>query len=179
MRKLLALLVSVFLLLPLCTAAEETDEVYLAEPFGCEDLDGNPFDASLFDGAQLLLIDVWEPWCPWCLEEMPDLNELYELNRENGFLIVGLSGVSTAPGYDAKKTAADMGITYPLVNGTDALLPFRPEGFPSTYVYQRQEDGRFLFLGVITGYMPREDWNRFLTEYLPGAVTEAAAAENK
>ncbi len=173
MRRLLALLVSVFLLLPLCAAAEETDEVYLAEPFGCEDLDGNPFDASLFDGAQLLLIDVWEPWCPWCLEEMPDLNELYELNKDRGFLIVGLSGVSPFEGFDPKSTAEELGITYPLVSGTEEMLPVELEGFPTTLVYQRLEDGMLQLADVVVGYMPREDWNAYLKGYLPELVTEA------
>ena len=59
------------------------------------------------------------------------------------------------------------------------MLPVDLEGFPTTLVYQRQEDGNLLLADVIVGYMPREDWNRFLTENLPGAVTEAAAAENK
>ena len=81
MRRLLAMLMAAILAMTLCTAVseEETEEVlYYLTSFDCEDLDGNPVDISIFDGAQLVLIDCWEAWCHWCLEEMPDLNELYE-----------------------------------------------------------------------------------------------------
>lgn len=179
MRKLISILLALLMLASLCAAAAEEDadeefyEDFYLTAFDCEDLDGNPADITLFDGAQLVLIDCWEPWCYWCLLEMPDLNELYELNRDNGLLIVGLSGISPTEGYDAKEQAEELGITYPLVNGTEALLPYELQGFPTTYVFQRQEDGGLLFLGMIEGYMDRESWNAFLQEYLPGAVTEA------
>ncbi len=178
MRRLLAMLMAAILAMTLCTAVseEETEEVlYYLTSFDCEDLDGNPVDISIFDGAQLVLIDCWEAWCHWCLEEMPDLNELYELNKDNGLMIVGLSGLSPAERFDPKATAEDLKITYPLVNGTAELLPFVPEGFPTTLVYQRQEDGSLLLLGYIPGYLPREQWNQLLQEFLPGAVTEAVS----
>ena len=182
MRKRTAFLpavLAVLAALALCAAAaEEPAEPVFLTGFDCEDLEGNPVDTALFDGAELVLIDCWEAWCPWCLKEMPDLDELYRLNKDSGLLIVGLSGISAAPGYDAKQTAGEMNISYPLVSGTAELLPCAPACFPTTYVYQRQEDGSLLFLGHIEGYMPREDRNAFLEEYLPGAVTEGVPAES-
>ena len=169
MRKLIAVLL-VLMMIPLCAAA---DKPVVMTAFDCEDLDGNPVDISLFDGAQLILVDIWEAWCGWCLEEMPDFNELYELNKDRGLLIVGLSGVSSYPGYDAKSAAQELGITYPLVNGTEEMIPVELEGFPTTLVYQRQEDGTILLADVIVGYMPREDWNGYLKGFLPELVTEA------
>ena len=176
MRRLLAFLLAL-MLLPVFAAAE--DEPVKMTSFDCEDLDGNPVDISLFDGAQLVLVDVWEAWCGWCLKEMPDLCELYELNKDQGFLIVGLSGVSSAEGYDAKTTAEELGITYPLVNGTEEMLPVELEGFPTTLVYQRQENGDLQLADVVVGYMPREDWNTYLKTYMPDFVTEGGQPENK
>ncbi len=165
MRKTVSVLMAVMLLAVLCTAS--ADEPVLLTSFDCADLEGNPVDISLFDGAQVVLVDIWEAWCGWCLKEMPDLNELYELNKDRGFLIVGLSGISSAPGYDAKETAEQLGITYPLVKGTKKMLPVDLEGFPTTLVYQRQEDGTLLLADVVVGYMPREDWEKLIEKYLP------------
>ena len=166
MRRFTACLLALILLVSAsCCAAAEKD--ILLKAFDCKDLDGKRIDITLFDGAELVLIDIWEPWCGWCLKEMPDLNDLYELNKNRGFLVVGLSGISSAPGYDAKETAKELGITYPLVKGTEKLLQVELEGFPTTLVYQRQEDGNLLLADVVTGYMPREDWEKLIEKYLP------------
>ena len=164
MRELTACLLALIMLVTAGFAAAE--EAALLTAFDCRDLDGNDVDITLFDGADLVLVDIWEPWCGWCLEEMPDLNELYELNRDRGFLIVGLSGISSR-GYDPKAAAEELGITYPLVNGTEKLLPVELEGFPTTLVYQRQEDGNLQLADVVVGYMPRENWEELIEKYLP------------
>ena len=178
MRKITAVLLILTMLL--CTAATQGESESRTAPilltsFDCTDLEGNPVDITLFDGAQLVLLDIWEAWCDWCLLEMPDLCELYELNKYKGFMVVGLSGVASAEGFDAKTVAENLGITYPLVHGTAEMLPCAVEGFPMTLVYQRQEDSTLELLGAINGYMPRENWNRFMQEFFPGAVTEAEA----
>ena len=166
MRKLTAVLLALTMLAALCTAAAEEEPVLLTA-FDCEDLDGNPADITLFDGAKLVLVDVWEPWCGWCLKEMPDLNELYELNKDRGFLVVGLSGLSPAEGFDAKTTAEELGITYPLVSGTAELLPADLQGFPTTFVYTAEEDGTLRLAETVIGYQPREDWEALIGTYLP------------
>ena len=171
MRRVTAMLLAVTMLAALCAAA--ADEPVVMASFDCEDLDGNPADISLFDGAQLVLLDIWEPWCGWCLKEMPDLNDLYQLNRDRGFLVVGLSGLSPAGGFDAGSTAAELGITYPLVNGTAELVPVKLQGFPTTLVYQRREDESLQLADVVVGYLPREKWIEYLKGYLPDLVTEA------
>ena len=171
MRKTVSVLMAVMLLAVLCTAS--ADEPVLLTSFDCADLEGNPVDISLFDGAQVVLVDIWEAWCGWCLKEMPDFNELYELNRDNGFLIVGFSGISPQEGYDDKKTAEELGITYPLLKGTADMIPVNLQGFPTTLVYQRGEEGTLRLADVIVGYMPREDWNEYLKGYLPDLLTEA------
>ena len=165
MRKLTACLLALILLASAgCAAAQEP---VLLTAFDCRDLDGKNVDITLFDGADLVFVDIWEPWCGWCLKEMPDLNDLYELNKDRGFLIAGLSGISSDPRYDAKATAEELGITYPLVKGTEKLIPVELEGFPTTLVYQRREDGNLQLADVVTGYMPREDWEKLIEKYLP------------
>ncbi|MBR4577488.1 MAG: TlpA family protein disulfide reductase [Clostridia bacterium] len=173
MRKWLSLFLALVLLLApsLVSAGEE----YYLTSFDYPDLDGNALDPALLEQAQLVLLNVWEPWCEWCLAEMPDLNELYELNRENGLLVVGISGLGYQPKYNTKETAASLNITYPLAAATISSFPFEVNGFPMTFVYQRQENGGLLLLGCIEGYLPRDRWNQFLKSYLPGAVTAASS----
>lgn len=39
------------------------------------DLDGTPFDLSVFKG-KVLVINAWASWCPFCVHELPDLGKL-------------------------------------------------------------------------------------------------------
>ena len=54
------------------------------ESFTAQDLDGNQVDETIFEDAELTMINVWGTFCTPCLEEMPDLAELNREYQEKG-----------------------------------------------------------------------------------------------
>lgn len=62
------------------TAAESGEEesnsgFYFAD-FEAEDLDGNAVDESIFENAEVTMINIWGTFCGPCINEMPYLGEL-------------------------------------------------------------------------------------------------------
>lgn len=60
------------------------------ESFTAQDLDGNQVDETIFEDAELTMINVWGTFCTPCLEEMPDLAELNREYQEKGVQIIGI-----------------------------------------------------------------------------------------
>ena len=94
------------------------------ESFTAQDLDGNQVDETIFEDAELTMINVWGTFCTPCLEEMPDLAELNREYQEKGVKIIGIcSDTINADKEQAEQTGAD----YPHIamSGTlvDTLLP--------------------------------------------------------
>jgi rhodanese-related sulfurtransferase/thiol-disulfide isomerase/thioredoxin len=70
------------------SASEAPDGVLSA--FRAMDIDGNPVDASIFNGKKLTMVNVWATFCGPCLGEMPDLGDLNRQYAGQGFQIVGI-----------------------------------------------------------------------------------------
>ncbi|NLX82192.1 MAG: TlpA family protein disulfide reductase [Clostridiales bacterium] len=89
-----------------------------AEAFAANDLDGKPFDTSLFSQYDLTVVNVWYTWCGYCVEEMPDLQKLYESLPENVNLItVCLDG--TSENDLAKEIVSVSGATFQTLQGDE------------------------------------------------------------
>ena len=91
MKQLVALLLTLLLL---CAAvsvhAEGRETEFVLNGFDTVDIYGAKADASLYEGYDLIMLNVWATYCPPCLEEMPELGRLAEEWAPKGVRILGL-----------------------------------------------------------------------------------------
>ena len=115
------------------------------------DLDGNPVDASEFDG-KVLLVNFWASWCVPCVEEMPMLSEMQQRYAADGFRVVGIALDEPAR---ARAFAEKMDLDYTvLVGGTDVVVTGRRYGndsgmLPYSVLVDRDRIIRWTHLGAL------------------------------
>jgi cytochrome c biogenesis protein CcmG/thiol:disulfide interchange protein DsbE len=111
------------------------------------ELGGETFDLSKLRG-KVVLVNYWATWCAPCKKEMPVLNAFYRRYHEQGLEIIGIS--ADHPEDFAKMRKMSTTLAYPTStldrisqNGFGA-----PEGFPLTYVIDRDGVMRDKFIDV-------------------------------
>jgi len=143
-----------------------------------QDIYGNAFDASVFDGKPAL-INIWSDWCGYCLEEMPALNKLAEVYKDRmtfvGLLLEGAT--VTADGewklvqdkLDAAIQVVEArGVTYPTIVPDMSLLyhlhasDLRLQGYPTTWFIGA--DGMIYHVEVSAH--SEEDWISLIDQVL-------------
>jgi peroxiredoxin len=63
----------------------------VAPDFTARDVDGKTFRLSDHVGKQVVLLDFWATYCEPCKAEFPHLRALYDENKSDGLLVVGVS----------------------------------------------------------------------------------------
>lgn len=91
-----------------------------APPFALETLEGDTLRLADLADKKAILMNFWASWCAPCRAEVPDLIELHEAYENEGFVVLGVT-VNDLP-RDSRAFAEEMGITYPSVIGTPAML---------------------------------------------------------
>lgn len=113
-------------------------------------LDGDT--ASLADyRGQVVVLNLWGTWCPPCREEIPDLVRLQEAIAPRGGVVVGLA-VDSGSRSEIRSFAEEFGIDYPIwMSDTGTVVDhYRPMGFPTTLVIDREGIIRRRYLGPQT-----------------------------
>lgn len=83
-------------------ASEGTTVGAPAPDFTLRDLDGRNVNLSDRLGKDVILLDFWATWCVPCGAEMPHLEQLYQANKDKGFVILGIA-------MDGPETVAQVG----------------------------------------------------------------------
>jgi cytochrome c biogenesis protein CcmG, thiol:disulfide interchange protein DsbE len=111
------------------------------------ELSGDTFDLSQKHG-KVVLVTYWATWCAPCKKEMPILDSFYRRYRERGLEIIGIS--ADRPKDFAKMRKMSNTLTYPTATldqiTNNGFGP--PEGFPLTYVVDRDGVIRDKFIDV-------------------------------
>lgn len=119
------------------------------------DLEGNPVTNELLADATLVLVNFWEPWCGPCINEMPDLQKLYEAYGDRGLLVLGIF-FTTEMKEDAKALAEEMGITYPILEGTADMAIYQSGYVPNTIFTDK--NGNLVIDEPLIGARSYETW---------------------
>ena len=107
-----------------------------APDFTVQTLGGQTYKLSDFRG-QPVWINFWASWCPPCRAENPDIQAVYEANKADGLVVLGIAigeDDGTVRGYvDRTGLTYDIGLD----RGTDIAAKYRIVGIPTHYLIDR------------------------------------------
>lgn len=145
-------------LLPKGSAAGEQPDTVSAVPVTVDfpapeleltDLEGQAVSLADYRG-QVVLVNNWATWCPPCKAEMPVLQDYYDRHREQGFTIIAIE--SGQPAAEVAEFVAAQKLTFPVWpdSGSKALIAFRNNRLPNSYVIDRDGRVRLAWTGAIS-----------------------------
>ncbi len=112
------------------------------------DLESQPVALADYTG-QVQVVNNWATWCPPCKDEMPALQAYYDAHRRQGLLVIAIEAGD--PAAEVVKFVQDYGLTFPvwLDPGQQAVMAFRNNHLPNTYVIDRSGTVRLAWTGAV------------------------------
>jgi thiol-disulfide isomerase/thioredoxin len=123
------------------TQAEQSSDVgttvgKLPPPFALPDLAGNEVKLSDYAG-KVVVLDLWATWCPPCRQEIPFLVELFEQNKDDGLVVVGV-GLDDGGADVLRPFVQQQGVTYTILVGNRQVgQTYQLQGIPTTFILDR------------------------------------------
>ena len=117
-----------------------------APDFTLPDIDGRSVSLSRYEG-KVVILDFWASWCAPCIRELPVYQDLQDKYRERGFEMIGVNVADENPdiaGFLRKKE-----IRFTNLIGNDEIQElYGPiNGFPTTFIIDREGVIRDQFIG--------------------------------
>ena len=107
-----------------------------APDFRVQGLDGEFYQLSDFRG-QPVWINFWASWCPPCRAENPDIQAVYDANKADGLVVLGIAigeDDGAVRGYAGR---TDLSYIIGLDRGTDIAASYRIVGIPTHFFVDR------------------------------------------
>lgn len=134
--------------------------------------DETRYDADLFKGHKLNMVNVWGTFCHPCIEEMPGLCELSKEYESDRLKVIGICADTVEAGsYDetnidkAKSIINATGVTYlnlmPSLELSKGILD-DIQFYPTTFIID--EEGNVI--DIISGAKSKEEWKKIINEIL-------------
>ncbi|NJD60479.1 MAG: redoxin domain-containing protein [Anaerolineae bacterium] len=97
------------------------------------DLSGNKVNLADYR-QQIVMINNWATWCPPCKAEMPTLSKYFKAHNQQGFMLFGINAGD--PKNDVTKFTNEFQLKFPILldPNTRALMLFKNDSLPSSYV---------------------------------------------
>lgn len=90
--------------------------------FTLPDLRNKRQSYSELKGEKLTVLDFWATWCKPCQQSIPKIVELYDLYKDKGVEIIGISVDSPRNLTKVKPVSEALGISYPVLLDTNNEL---------------------------------------------------------
>jgi len=136
--------------------------VYYAAPdLSLENVNGHVESLSDFRG-QVVLVNNWATWCPPCKAEMPTLVKFHKDHSSEGLAIIAIE--AGEPREQVLQYVENFGMPFNVwldPNG-QALIVFRNQNLPSSYVLDRGGNVRYAWTGEIS----REQLDKYVVPLL-------------
>lgn len=102
--------------------------------------DGKKVTLEEYKG-KIILLNFWATWCPPCIAEMPSLEKLYQANKDNDFVVIGVATQDSKN--DVQEFIDTSKISFPILLDPTGELTRKLEigGFPETFLFDKE--GRF------------------------------------
>lgn len=107
---------------------------------------GQVISTGQFTGS-ILVINFWATWCPPCREEMPALQQVYDMHRNHGLVLIGVNfGEAEEP---VTRYAREIGVSFPLALDQNMAVArrYQVQGLPTTIFVDRKGVIRDLIMG--------------------------------
>jgi peroxiredoxin len=125
--------------------------------FTLKDMNGASVKLADLKG-KVILVNFWATWCPPCKAELPALIELYDRYKDQGLVVLGVSGDDDAE--TLRAFASEWKIKYPMIVGrdeTEMMDAYGPiYGYPISVIVGR--DGAIC--GKHVGPATKEEFER-------------------
>jgi thiol-disulfide isomerase/thioredoxin len=131
--------------------------------------------------GKIVVVDFWATWCVPCRKEIPEYVKLREKMKGSNVEFLGVT-FDAATGEEVKPHLKDLGITYPVVLGTDAVdVGFGGHSaYPTTFLVGRDWKVYRKVFGSPVGKIEslERDINTLLTTSKDAPVKEPTTAGN-
>ena len=145
----------------------------LAADFTAHDLEGKSIRLSSLFGTQVVLLSFSVTFCEPCIAELPHLRRMYEENKANGFVILGIAmdgpeTIANVPAFARRNQ-----VSFPMISDQDSRISvlYNPrKAAPMSVLIDRS--GKIAM--VRTGYTPGDE--DLLAEEVARALAEPAGS---
>jgi thiol-disulfide isomerase/thioredoxin len=111
------------------------------------ELGGQTFDLAKLRG-KVVLVHYWATWCAPCRKEMPILDSFYRKHHEQGLEVIGISADRPQDIARVRKRSSTLSYPTSTIDRISENGFGQPEGFPLTYVIDRDGIVRDKFIDV-------------------------------
>jgi len=138
MKKILSVLLGLFLFAPVCYSQSAPD-------FTLQDINRQQVSLSDFRG-QVVIVDFWATWCGPCQVEMPHLQAIYDDLHERGVEILAVSVDEARTASRVKPHVMSRGFTFPVLldTSTEVVSRYNPQMI-LPYVVVVDQEGKIVY----------------------------------
>jgi len=147
--KLKAIVILIFVLLPVASVAQATKPPAKLPQLNLKDINGRQIRLSQYRG-KVVLINFWATWCPPCRAEIPDLVRLQRDYRGQGLRVIGVTYPPQKLS-EVRQFVREAKMNYPVALGTkETKLRFTSsETMPMTFVIGRDGTVQDIIEGIL------------------------------